>query len=108
MRAFKNTQCDVFLNAFGQSIQTSTGGTFTGIVEVLPVSLDTGSGGFIESTETYVSMKEDDLATAKIELDTILIINGKSFVVYNIEDDMSGMVNVYYRTEAGNSFAEDY
>lgn len=107
MRAFKDTQCDAFLNAFGQSIQTSTGSTFTGIVEVLPVSLETG-GGFIESIETYVSMKKHDLATANIALDTILIINGESFVVYNIEDDMSGMVSVYYRTEAGNSFAEDY
>lgn len=107
MRAFKNTQCDVFLNAFGQSIQTSTGSTFTGIVEVLPVSID-AVGGFIESTETYVSMKLEDLTTANVALNTILIINGVHYVVYNIEDDYSGMVNVFYRTEQGQSFAEDY
>ena len=107
MRAFKDTQCDVFLNAFGQSIQTSTGSTFTGIVEVLPVSID-AVGGFIESTETYVSMKLEDLTTANVALNTILIINGVHYVVYNIEDDHSGMVNVFYRAEQGQSFAEDY
>ncbi|WP_312228992.1 hypothetical protein [Pseudescherichia sp.] len=108
MRAFNNRQCDVFLNAFGQKIQTSTGGIFTGIVEVLPVSIDTGSNGFIESTETYVSIKKEVLETHNITIDSVLILSGERYVVYNIVDDKSGFVNCYIRTEAGHSFAEDY
>lgn len=104
MRAFINSQCDTFLNAFGQKIQTSTGSTFTGIVEVLPVSIETG-GGFVESTETYVTYKKEGSVVA---IGTVLIIDGINYVVYNIEDDQSGMINAYYRTQDGQSFAEDY
>ncbi|MGU4363276.1 hypothetical protein [Escherichia coli] len=107
MRAFSNGQQDTFLNAFGQLIQTSTGSTFTGIVEVLPVSIE-AAGGFIESTETYVTMRKDDLVNADIAIGTVLIIDGVSQTIYNIEDDRSGMVNCYFRTSAGASFAEDY
>ncbi|EEW6002714.1 hypothetical protein [Escherichia coli] len=107
MRAFSNGQQDTFLNAFGQLIQTSTGSTFTGIVEVLPVSIE-AAGGFIESTETYVTMRKDDLVNTDIDIGTVLIIDGVSQTIYNIEDDLSGMVNCYFRTSAGASFAEDY
>ncbi|ROP61604.1 hypothetical protein EDF81_0075 [Enterobacter sp. BIGb0383] len=108
MRAFNESQLNVFLNAFGQSIETSTGITFTGIVEVIPVSIDTGGGGFIEGEETYVSAKKADIVTAGVTINSVLIIEGENFVVYNIVDDLSGMVNVYYRTEQGQSFAENY
>ncbi|WP_202307435.1 hypothetical protein [Dryocola clanedunensis] len=107
MRAFSNGQQDTFLNAFGQLIQTSTGSTFTGIVEVLPVSIE-AAGGFIESTETYVTMRKDDLINTDIVIGTVLIIDGVNQTIYNIEDDRSGMVNCYFRTSAGASFAEDY
>ncbi|HHV2236111.1 TPA: hypothetical protein ACUK52_004780 [Escherichia coli] len=107
MRAFSNGQQDTFLNAFGQLIQTSTGSTLTGIVEVLPVSIE-AAGGFIESTETYVTMRKDDLVNTDIDIGTVLIIDGVSQTIYNIEDDLSGMVNCYFRTSAGASFAEDY
>ncbi|MGD2721586.1 hypothetical protein ACP8ZP_23590 [Escherichia coli] len=106
MRAFSNGQQDTFLNAFGQLIQTSTGSTFTGIVEVLPVSIE-AAGGFIESTETYVTMRKDDLVNTDIDIGTVLIIDGVNQTIYNIEDDLSGMVNCYFRTSAGASFAED-
>ena len=92
MRAFSNGQQDTFLNAFGQLIQTSTGSTFTGIAEVLPVSIE-AAGGFIESTETYVTMRKDDLVNADIAIGTVLIIDGVNQTIYNIEDDRSGMVN---------------
>ncbi|MHA1054677.1 hypothetical protein [Enterobacter mori] len=107
MRAFSNGQIDAFLNAFGQSIQTSTGSTFTGIVEVLPVSIE-AAGGFIESVETFVSMRKSDLSTANVTIGTVLIIDGVNQTIKNIEDDLSGMVNCYFRTSAGQSFAEDY
>ncbi|WP_073971274.1 hypothetical protein [Pluralibacter gergoviae] len=107
MRAFLNGQQDTFLNAFGQSIQTSTGSTFTGIVEVLPVSIE-AAGGFIESIETFVTMKKEDLSTASVSIGTVLIIDGVNHTIYNIEDDLSGMVNCYFRNTASASFAEDY
>ena len=107
MRAFTDANQDAFLNAFGQLIQTSTGSTFTGIVEVLPVSIE-AAGGFIESVETFVTMKKDDLGTANVGIGTVLIIDGVNQTIYNIEDDRSGMVNCYFRTTAGQSFAEDY
>jgi len=107
MRAFSNDQTESFLNAFGELIHTSSGSTFTGIVEVLPVSIE-AVGGFIESTETYVSMKKEDLKIADVAIGTVLIIGGVNQTIYNIEDDLSGMVNCYFRTSAGASFAEDY
>lgn len=107
MRAFSNANQDAFLNAFGESIETSTGSTFTGIVEVLPVSIESG-GGFIESTETYVTMRKEDLKAANVVIGTVLIIEGENQTIYNIEDDLSGMVNCFFRTSAGQSFAEDY
>lgn len=107
MRAFTNANQDAFLNAFGQLIQTSTGSTFTGIVEVLPVSIE-AAGGFIESVETFVSTKKENLTTSNIKIGTVLIIDGLSQTIYNIEDDLSGIVNCYFRTTSGQSFAEDY
>lgn len=107
MRAFNDDQRKSFLNAFGQDIQTSTGSTFTGIVEVLPFSIETG-GGYIESTETYVSVQKPDITTYGIDIDSVLIIEGESYKVYNVVDDLSGIVDIYYRTVAGDSFAEDY
>ncbi|WP_318392251.1 hypothetical protein [Enterobacter sp.] len=107
MRAFKNTHCDVFLNAFGEVIQTSTGSTFTGIVEVLPVSIE-AAGGFIESVETFVTMKKEDLITADVAIGTVLIIGGINQTIYDISDDLSGMINCYFRASAAASFAEDY
>ncbi|MDF2784212.1 MAG: hypothetical protein K0S95_747 [Pantoea eucrina] len=105
MRAFVNGQCDAFLNAFGQSITTSTGITFTAIVEVVPVSIDTGSGGIIESTETFITYKKEDSAIA---IGTEIIVNNVIYVIYHIEDDLSGMSNAYIRNKESQSFAEDY
>ena len=107
MRAFSNAHLDAFLNAFGQLIQTSTGSTFTGIVEVLPVSIE-AAGGFIESVETFVTMKKADMVSNGITIGTVLIIDGVNQTIYNIEDDLSGMVNCYFRNTASQSFAEDY
>ena len=104
MRAFNESQCDAFLDAFGQIITTSTGSTFTGIVEVLPVSIDTG-GGYVEGTEKYVSVKK---TTSILEIGTVIIIDSVNYVIYDIQDDLSGMSNAYFRTQEGHSFAENY
>ena len=104
MRAFNESQCDTFLNAFGQIITTSTGSTFTGIVEVLPVSIDTG-GGYVEGTERYVSVSKTNNI---LEIGIVIIIGSTNYVIYDIQDDQSGMINAYFRTQEGQSFAEDY
>ena len=108
MRAFSTSQTDVFLNAFGQSIETSTGITFTGIVEVIPFTIESGVGGLIEGEERYVSTNKITVQDNNLTLNTILIINQERYIVYNIIDDLSGMINLYFRTEEGQSFAEDY
>ncbi|AIR61784.1 hypothetical protein LH23_14335 [Cedecea neteri] len=106
MRAFTNSQSDVFLNAFGEMIQTSTGTKFKAILEEVPVTISTGTGNFIEGYETYCTAKKNDTLT--VQVGTILIIRGVNKEVYNIVDDLSGMVDIYYRSEEGQHFAEDY
>jgi len=106
MRAFTNNQSDVFLKAFGESIATESGTTFKAILEMVPDSVSTGTGGFIEGYETYCTAKKDD--TTNVVIGTVLVIRGVNNVVFNIVDDLSGMVDIYYRTEQGQSFAEDY
>ncbi|MNE98763.1 hypothetical protein D3C80_1973280 [compost metagenome] len=53
-------------------------------------------------------MRKEDLKAANVVIGTVLIIEGENQTIYNIEDDLSGMVNCYFRTSAGQSFAEDY
>ena len=53
MRHFTSNQIDsTFLNAFGQPIEIN-GATFTGIVDVRPVVIDSGTQGIIEGTEIF-------------------------------------------------------
>ncbi|MCE1366008.1 hypothetical protein LWU71_07780 [Enterobacter hormaechei] len=96
----------MFLKAFGETVQTISGTTFQGILETVPETLSTGMGGFIEGYETYCTAKKSD--TTDVVIGTVLVIRGVNNVVSNIVDDLSGMVDIYYRTEEGQSFAEDY
>lgn len=102
MRAFNNSQINVFLNAFGETLETLSGTTFKAILEMVPVSISTG-GGFVEGYETYATAKKADIE-GEVSNGTVLIINGANYKVYNIVDDLSGMVDIYYRDSA----AEDY
>lgn len=106
MRAFNTNQIDVFLNAFGETVQTISGTTFQAILEMVPVSISTGTGGFIEAYETYCTAKKEEVTD--ITIGTVLVINGINNTIYNIVDDLSGVVDIYYRTEEGQHFAEDY
>ncbi|KJP07828.1 hypothetical protein [Enterobacter hormaechei] len=106
MRAFTNSECNMFLKAFGETVQTISETTFQGILETVPVSISTGTGGFIEGYEEYCTAKKVD--TTHIVIGTVLVVRGVNNIVYNIVDDLSGMVDIYYRTEEGQSFAEDY
>ncbi|HGF9807863.1 TPA: hypothetical protein ACJEWJ_005545, partial [Klebsiella quasipneumoniae] len=68
MRHFTSNQIDsTFMNAFGQPI-TINGATFTGIVDVRPVVIDSGTQGMIESKETYISINKKDISLVAIDL----------------------------------------
>lgn len=107
MRNFTNSQINVFLNSFGENIQTSTGFMFSAILEMEPVTISSGSGAFIEGYEYYATARKSDIEN-EVVLDTVLLIKGTKYTVYNIVDDLSGVVDIYYRDEAGQHFAEDY
>lgn len=106
MRAFKPSHCDVFINAFGETVQTETGTTFRAILEMVPVTISSGSGTFIESNETYCTAKKTDIST--VTIGSVLIIRGVKYTVYNIVDDLSGLLDIYYLTMEGQHFSEDY
>ncbi|EAW1312389.1 hypothetical protein AXK70_22255 [Salmonella enterica subsp. enterica] len=103
MVAFSDKQTDVFLNAFGETILIN-GATCTGIVDVRPVVIDSGTEGLIESTETFISMKSLDVTNHGIEVDSILKIKNINYTVYNIYDDLSGVSEVYVRPTVINNF----
>lgn len=105
MRAFTYSQMDVFLNAFGEPVKTSMGITFNAILEVVPIAVNTG-GSYIEGTETFCTARKEDVKG--IIIGSVLIINGVDYEVYNIVDDLSGLVDIYYRLQDSQHFAEDY
>ncbi|MDT0637966.1 hypothetical protein RM437_07945 [Citrobacter werkmanii] len=106
MRHFTSDQIDsTFLNAFGEPIYIN-GASFTGIVDVRPVVIDSGTEGLIESVETFISVKSEDVITHSIAIDSVLVISGKSYVVYNIYNDLSGISEVYVRDKIENDFEE--
>ncbi|MBJ9129409.1 hypothetical protein [Citrobacter freundii] len=103
MRAFSDKQTDVFLDAFGETISIN-GASFTGIVDVRPVVIDSGTEGLIESTETFISMKSLNVTTNGIEIDSIVKVRNINYTVYNIYDDLSGVTEVYVRPTVINNF----
>ena len=103
MRAFTYNEAAMFLNAFGIEIQTLEGVTFKAILEVIPFTL---ANGFIEGIETYGTARKSDVTS--VTINSVLVIDNKNYVVYNIIDDLSGMVDIYYREQTAQHFAEDY
>lgn len=102
MRHFTSNQIDsTFMNAFGQPIKTN-GATFTGIVDVRPIVIDSGTQGIIESTETYISMNKKDISL--VSIDSIVEVDGVNYTIYNIYDDLSGIVEVYIRESSYNNY----
>ncbi|HFR4133199.1 MULTISPECIES: hypothetical protein [Klebsiella/Raoultella group] len=102
MRHFTSNQIDsTFLNAFGQPIEIN-GVTFTGIVDVRPVVVDSGTQGIIEGTETFISINKNDLNL--VSIDAVLKIDNIEYTIYNIYDDLSGIVEVYIRESLLNNY----
>ncbi|MBC4257804.1 hypothetical protein H8M44_18345 [Klebsiella pneumoniae] len=102
MRHFTSDQIDsTFLNAFGQPIEIN-GATFMGIVDVRPIVIDSGTQGIIEGTETLISINKKNLNL--LEIDAVLKIDNKEYTIYNIYDDLSGIVEVYIRESLLNNY----
>lgn len=108
MRAFNERQQDTFLDAFGQNIAiNSNGAVFRGICENRPIVLD-GADGLIEGSELFfTAKKQNDLtldSTVSLLLDDPLFpfitpSDDHTYKIYNIENDLSGMINYYFRKE---------
>lgn len=109
MRHFTTTQVDQFLNAFGESIQFN-GATFTAIVDVRPVVIDSGTEGLVESEETYLSVKTIKWKELAFTIGDELTIDstGIVYTIYHIHDDLSGLVEVYIRPTVVNNFGGYY
>lgn len=104
MRHFTSNQIDsTFLNAFGEPI-TINGASFTGIVDVRPVVLDSGTEGLVESVETFISAKSADVKTHNVTAGTILGIGSVSYTVSNVYDDLSGISEIYIRLTSINNY----
>ncbi|WP_447743297.1 hypothetical protein [Enterobacter asburiae] len=109
MRHFTSSQVDQFLNAFGESIQFN-GAAFTAIVDVRPVVIDSGTEGLVESDETFISMKTTKWKELGFVIGDELTIDstGIVYTIYNIHDDLSGVVEVYIRPTVNNNFGSYY
>lgn len=105
MRAFTNSQSDIFLNAFGQNIILNGAG-FRGIVESRPIVIE-GSEGLIESNELYFTarVQENIVLGSQVSLELndpyaeVIPNDLNTYTIYNIESDLSGMINYYFRLE---------
>lgn len=91
MRAFNNSQLNVFLNSFGESLTLTSGEVLTVIFEQETVGIETESG-IVETQEHYFST-----ATGSANYSDTFMYRGVLQTIYNIVDDLSGMSNYYYR-----------
>ncbi|MCW6030171.1 hypothetical protein [Pantoea sp. JK] len=91
MRAFDNSQLNVLIDAFGESLVLTDGSQLNVIFESITVAIDTAEG-FVETQETYLTTKK-----GLMDYSSTFTYQGNLQVVYNIVDDLSGIINVYFR-----------
>ncbi|WNK56725.1 hypothetical protein RM151_11515 [Pantoea agglomerans] len=91
MRAFNNSQLNVFLNTFGEPLTLNSGQILTVIFEQDTVGIET-EGGIVETQECYFSA-----STGSADYTDTFIYKNKLQEIYNIVDDLSGISNYYYR-----------
>lgn len=91
MRAFNNSQLNVFLNSFGESLVLTSGEVLTVIFEQETVGIDTDSG-IVETQENYFTT-----TTGKANYTDTFTYRGVLQEIYNIVDDLSGLSNYYFR-----------
>lgn len=91
MRAFDNSQLNALIDTFGEPLVLTDGSQLTVIFESITVAIDTAEG-FVETQETYLTTKK-----GLMDYSRTFMYQGKLQVVYNIVDDLSGIINVYFR-----------
>ena len=91
MRAFTTTQLNALIDQFGEPLVLTDGSTLTVIFESQTVAIDTPEG-FVETEETYLTTKK-----GLMNYQSTFTYGGNLQVVYNIVDDLSGIINVYFR-----------
>lgn len=89
-RTFNENQLDVLLNTFGESINVN-GTEIVVIFEQEVIVLD-GADGLIQSEEHYFSTKQ-----GSVKLNDLFTYNYKNYQVFSISDDLSGIINCYFR-----------
>jgi len=91
MRAFNTAQISVFLNAFGEELTLTSTVSFLAIFEQSTYGIETDAG-VIQAQEEYFTAP-----TGSADYTDTFTRNGQLQEIYNIEDDLSGLSNYYYR-----------
>jgi len=91
MRAFSNSQLNVFLNSFGEPVTLTSGEVLTVIFEQETIGIETNNG-IVETQENYFTT-----ATGSADYSDTFIYRNTLQEIYNIVDDLSGMSNYYFR-----------
>lgn len=91
MRAFNTSQVNALIDTFGEPLELTNGSTLIVIFESQTVAIDTPEG-FVETEETFLTTKK-----GLMDYQSTFMYGGVLQVVYNIVDDLSGVINVYFR-----------
>lgn len=98
-RAFSNSQCNALLNSFGEPLEIN-GKEYTVIFEQVQIYVDETDNVVIDN-KYYFSTISDPL----IEIGSLFVWKGKTQIIYNLDDDLSGVVNYYYRRKDYDSWS---
>ncbi|WP_126502257.1 hypothetical protein [Serratia marcescens] len=99
MRAFNSKQTEALLNAFGEPLEIN-GVSFKAILEVRQITIEDSDGVSIEY-EYYFTAKKNPV----LQVGTLIEINNATQIIYNLDDDLSGVVNYYYRRKDYDSWS---
>ncbi|MGK2677463.1 hypothetical protein ACSJM2_14205 [Serratia marcescens] len=99
MRAFNSKQSEALLNAFGEPLELN-GVSFKAILEVRQITIEDSDGVSIEY-ENYFTAKKNPV----LQVGTLIEINNATQIIYNLDDDLSGVVNYYYRRKDYDSWS---
>ncbi|MEN3752504.1 hypothetical protein ABC733_06665 [Mangrovibacter sp. SLW1] len=90
-RAFTEQQVTALLDYFGETISINGSTDITVIFEQEQIVID-GADGLIQTEQMYFSTKQ-----GLVNLEDTFTYNYKNYQIYDISDDLSGIVSVYYR-----------
>lgn len=98
-RAFDNSQRNALLNAFGESIDIS-GVQYTVILEEQQIVLEDSDGVATDYRHYFTGNTAWAFAVG-----TQFNLNNITYIIYSIEDDLSGIKNYYYRRKDYDSWS---